>query len=55
VLGWFRSHDPWSREYAASPVVIDVGSFEFAWLDWEFEGIDELTDYWRSERKQYES
>jgi len=25
VLGWFRSYDPRSREYAAGLVVIDVG------------------------------
>ena len=24
-LEWFRSHDPWSREYAAALVLIDVG------------------------------
>ena len=24
-LGWFRSHDSWSREYSAALVMIDVG------------------------------
>ena len=46
------SSGPSNREYAAAPVVIDVGCFEFAWLDWS---LKELMDYWRSECKQHDS